>query len=110
MTHTSRIRRTAAVAATGGILALSMATPASARPDPGNGSQSEWSCHSLCYQGGTEGSSGGSGVSPATQVLTNDNGIELLQLGAGVLGGIALAGAGVAIASRRGRAHAAHPA
>lgn len=106
MSHTSRLRRTAAVAATGGILALSMAAPASARPDPGNGSQSEWSCHSLCYEGGSDGSSV---VGPAS-VTVDDNAIELLQLGAGVLGGIALAGVGVAIASRRSHAHAAHPA
>jgi hypothetical protein len=107
MHHVSSIRRTAAVAGTAGIIALTMAAPASARPDPGNGSQSEWSCHSLCYEGGTEGSSGGLGPNVIT---TDDNAIELLQLGAGVLGGIALAGAGVAVASRRSRAHAAHPA
>lgn len=108
MSHISSIRRTAAVAGTAGIIALSMAAPASARPDPGNGSQSEWSCRSLCYEGGTEGTSG-SGLVPNV-ITTDDNAIELLQLGAGVLGGIALAGVGIAVASRRSHAHAAHPA
>lgn len=106
MSHASRVRRTAAVAATGGIIALSMAAPASARPDPGNGSQSEWSCHSLCYEGGTEGSSG----IGTTTITVDDNAVEVLQLAAGVLGGVALAGVGIAVASRRNHAHAAHPA
>lgn len=81
-----------------------MAAPASARPDPGNGSQSEWSCQTNCYTG-PNSTGGGPDVSGS---LTNPNGIEFLQLGAGVLAGVALAGAGVALVSRRHH-HAPHP-
>lgn len=106
MSHRTSIRRTAAIVGTSGIIALSMAAPASARQDPGTGNQQEWSCRSLCYEGGTPGSN-------VTSSLTADDGtIEVVQLGAGVLAGVALAGAGLAVATRRrhAHAHAAHPA
>jgi hypothetical protein len=37
-------------------------------------------------------------------------GVEYLQIGGGVLAGLALAGAGMTVASRRSRAHVPHPA
>ena len=103
MSHTTPIRRSLTVAGATGILAFSVAGPASARPDPGNGSQSEWSCQSSCYEGGTT-------PSGVTTVTIDDNALEMLQLGGGVLAGLALAGAGAAVISRRSHAHAAHPA
>ena len=103
MSHTTPIRRALTVAGATGILAFSVAGPASARPDPGNGSQSEWSCQSSCYEGGTT-------PSGVTTVTIDDNALEMLQLGGGVLAGLALAGAGAAVISRRSHSHAAHPA
>lgn len=104
MSHTTSIRRALTVAGATGILAFSVAGPASARPDPGNGSQSEWSCQTDCYVGGT------SPVLTTSLPPIDDNALEVFQLGGGLLAGMALAGAGVALASRRGRRHAAHPA
>ena len=103
MSHTTSIRRALTVAGATGILAFLVAGPASARPDPGNGSQSEWSCQTDCYEGGAMRGT-------VNTVTIDDNALELLQLGGGVLAGIALAGAGVALASRRSHTHAAHPA
>ena len=65
MSHTTSIRRALTVAGAAGILAFSVAGPASARPDPGNGSQQEWSCHTNCYEGGTVSG-------PATTVALDD--------------------------------------
>ena len=78
MSHTTSIRRALTVAGATGILALSVAGPASARPDPGNGSQSEWSCQTGCYEGGTTRGT-------VNTVTIDDNALELLQLGGGVL-------------------------
>ncbi len=103
MSHTTSIRRALTVAGATGILAFSVAGPASARPDPGNGSQQEWSCLSDCYEGGTT-------TGPTSTITLDDNALELFQLGGGVLAGLALAGAGLAVASRRSHRHAAHPA
>ncbi|KGN36535.1 hypothetical protein [Knoellia subterranea] len=85
MSHTTSIRRFAATAGAAGILALSMAAPASARPDPGNGSQSEWSCQVNCYAGPD-----GPGMTTSLPPV-DDSAIEFLQLGAGVLAGVAIA-------------------
>ena len=104
MSHTTSIRRALTVAGATGILAFSVAGPASARPDPGNGAQSEWSCQKDCYPGGSTPS----GISAPGPL--DDNALEVFQLGAGVLAGLALAGAGAAVISRRNHAHAAHPA
>ena len=83
-----------------------MAGPASARQDPGTGGAHEWTQWSTPYEGGTP-AGGGSSV---TFRPIDDNAIEVLQLGAGILAGVALAGAGMAMASRRTHGHAAHPA
>lgn len=106
MSHRTSIRRAAAIVGTTGVIALSMAAPASARQDPGAGNQQEWSCRSLCYEGGTTGTDLRSAITP------DESTIEVVQLGAGVLAGVALAGAGLAVATRRrhSHAHAAHPA
>jgi hypothetical protein len=110
--HTAFRRSAAAVGATG-LIALFLTGPAAARPDEGAGtvpgpavsrshSQEAYECHYLgkCASPGSQG---------RTQVLrVDDNAVEVLQLGGGLLAGIALAGAGMAAASRRG--HAPHPA
>ena len=101
MSATSTFRRSAAAVGAAGILALSLAGPASARPDPSTGELPR--CSVGCFEGGT--TSGG-----LATITVDDNAFEVLQLGAGVLAGIALAGAGMAVASRRSHAHAAHPA
>lgn len=106
MSHTTSIRRAASVAGATGLIALSLAGPASAKPDPGTGNLPKADCmSSSCYEGTPAGDS--------PRIVTvfrniDDNGVEVLQLGAGVLAGVALAGAGMALASRR--AHVAHPA
>jgi hypothetical protein len=103
MSNTTSIRRAASIVGATGLIALSMAGPASARQDPSNGEVHR--CTSGCYESGT------SGDSPRTITISvDDNAFEVLQLGAGLLAGVALAGAGMAVASRRGHAHAAHPA
>lgn len=103
---TTSIRRAASIAGATGLVALSMAGPANARPDPGTGSPREQHCTTSCYEGGTIGGSSG-----ADTVLTVDNdGVQVFQIGAGLLAGAALAGAGMAAISRRSHAHAAHPA
>jgi hypothetical protein len=101
MSHTTTIRRAASVVGATGLLALSMAGPASAGPDAGPGEIPR--CSSDCYEGGVP-----AGTLPGIAVDTS--GFEVLQLGAGILAGVALAGAGMAVASRRSHAHAAHPA
>jgi hypothetical protein len=106
MSHTTSIRRAASIAGATGLIALSLAGPASAKPDPGTGSWAEQHCSANCYEG--PASSGGSGS--VVFRPTDDNAIEVLQLGAGILAGVALAGAGMSLASRRSHGHVAHPA
>lgn len=107
MSHTTTIRRSAALFAATGLIALSMAGPASAREVPGNGDWADQHCSVSCYEGSNTTGAG----TPVTEVFrVDDNAIELLQLGAGLLAGVALAGAGMAVASRRSHGHTAHPA
>jgi hypothetical protein len=102
MNSNSTFRRSSAAVGAAGILALTLAGPASARVDPGAGELPR--CTSACFEGGTT-------ETPITQVLrVDDNAVDFLQLGGGVLAGIALAGAGMAVASRRNHAHIAHTA
>lgn len=107
MSYTTSIRRTASVLGATGLLALSMAGTAGARPDPGSGSPGEQHCTTSCFEGG-----GGAATDTGTLLRVSENGVQLLQLGGGLLAGVALAGAGMAVASRRshGHGHAAHPA
>ena len=99
MSHTTSLRRSAAALGATGLIALTIAGPASARQVPGNGDWADQHCSVSCYEGGTSGS---------TRTLSNpidDNGVEVLQLGAGLLAGLALAGAGAAAFSRRSHSH-----
>ena len=105
MSHHTSIRRAASILGAAGLIALSMAGPASARPDPGTGGAHEWTQWSSDFEGGSAG-----GTTPTIPNPVDGNGVEVLQLGAGVLAGIALAGAGMAAVSRRSHGHAPHPA
>jgi hypothetical protein len=104
MSHTTSIRRSASVLGATGLIALSLAGPASARQVPGNGDWAEQHCSANCYEGPTQAGS------PTRVIKIDDNAVEVLQLGAGVLAGLALAGAGAAAFSRRSHDHMAHPA
>jgi hypothetical protein len=101
MSHTTSIRRSAGLLGASGLIALSMAAPASAREVPGNGDWADQHCSTNCYEGGTTGVGRGT-----PSISIDDNGVEVLQLGAGLLAGLALAGAGAAAFSRRGHSHA----
>ena len=101
MSHTTSTRRSAAILGATGLIALSIAAPASARQVPGNGDWADQHCSVNCY----EGPSGSGGVTTPT-IAIDDNGVEVLQLGAGLLAGLALAGAGAAAFSRRTHGHA----
>jgi hypothetical protein len=84
-THSTRTRRPLAALAAGGVLTLATALPATAvvLPDPiGNGS---------------------SVVEPPGPF--DDNALEFVQIGLGALGGIGLAGAGVAVMRARRHHH-----
>ena len=102
MSYITSLRRSAAVFGATGLIALSIAGPASARQVPGNGDWADQHCSVNCYEGP-------SGRTTPT-ITIDDNGVEVLQLGAGLLAGIALAGAGAAAFSRRNHGHLAHPA
>ena len=119
MSHTLQ-RRGAQALGAAAIFVLAFSGPATARPDEvggtqpgsnagGQASQTQNECH---YLGKCSGSGKGStGSTPRSQVVrVDDNAVEYLQLGAGVLAGIGLAGAGLAAASRRSHGHLAHPA
>ena len=104
MSHITSIRRAATTIGATGLIAIALAGPASARPDPGTGSAAEQHCSVSCYPGPDN-------AAPAAATpAADDNGIEVFQLGAGLLAGLALAGAGIAVASRRSQGHVAHPA
>ena len=102
MSNTTNIRRAATVAGATAFFALSMAAPASARVDPGTGSSEEQHCSVSCYSGP------GVTAPESTTPRVDENGIEVLQLGAGILAGMALAGAGMTLASRRSHGHVEH--
>ena len=104
MSHTTSIRRSASLLGATGLIALSMAGPASAREVPGNGDWADQHCSVSCYVGGTTADPN-SGSTPR-----GDGTLEIAQLGAGLLAGLALAGAGAAALSRRSHGHVAHPA
>lgn len=93
MAHSHSLRRAAAALGATGLAALLLAAPASARQDPGTG---------------------GPDPAPPTRVITVpgrlvDDGIELVQVGLGAVGGAALlaAGAGAVATSRRRHPHPA---
>ena len=94
MTRFTAFRRAAAVAGATGLIAISLAGPAAARDDHGTGTVQR--CTSDCYDFGS------TPIATTQDLPLDDNAVEYLQLGAGLLAGVALAGAGMALASRRG--------
>jgi F0F1-type ATP synthase membrane subunit c/vacuolar-type H+-ATPase subunit K len=89
--HTTLRRSLCALGATAA-LGLALASPALAEVEPGPGGRSQTTTVTKPYE-----------------VPVDDNALEPAQLGAGILAGLALAGAGMAVASRRRHA-ALHPA
>lgn len=104
MSHITSIRRTATVIGATGLIAIALAGPARAQPDAGTGGTAEQHCSVSCYPGPDNA------APVAATPASDNNGIEVFQLGAGLLAGLALAGAGIAVASRRNQGHVAHPA
>jgi hypothetical protein len=100
---TRTTRRWAGALGTTGLLALALAAPAAARPDPGTGGLHERLNSTQLHQNDT-------GPVPGGQVpgTTSADGTAYLELGAGVLAGLALAGAGAVVVSRRRHSHG-HP-
>ena len=99
MSRNTAFRRGAAAIGASGLIALSLAGPAAARPDPGTGELHEQSSVGVVDQ---------PTLTPVTQVIRiDDDALELLQLGAGAAAGLALGGAGMLLVSRRahGRFH-----
>lgn len=102
MSRNTAFRRGAAVIGASGLIALSLAGPAAARPDPGTGELHERSSATVVDV---------PTVTRVTQVLRiDDNAVEYLQLGAGVAAGLALGGAGMLLVSRRTQGRAPSPA
>lgn len=104
MSHSTSIRRSASALGATGLIALSLAGTASARQVPGNGGSDEQHCSVSCYQGGSPAA-----TTPRTDAPTSGS-MDYLQLGAGLLAGLALAGGGAVALSRRGHGRMAHPA
>lgn len=102
MSRLTAFRRGAAAAGATGLIALSLAGPTWARPDPGTGELPH--CTSGCFEGGKTPTNG-----PTPPFTADNKGVGYLQLGAGVLAGLAL-GAGVGVISRNSHAHASHAA
>lgn len=107
MSHEVSIRRAAAAVGTAGLLALSLTGPASARPDPGGGTpQQQTQESSRCHYLGECAGTGSTDPSPTARIIAiDDNALELLQVGAGLMTGLALGGAGVVLVRRRSQAH-----
>jgi hypothetical protein len=108
----SILGRGVAVLGLGLVLGATVALPADARQDPGPKPTVTLPYSQDVYERhyGTQVAPGTPPDRPITRVLrVDDNALEYLQLGAGVLAGIALAGAGAAVVSMRTHAQA-HPA
>jgi hypothetical protein len=88
------LRRGASALGVAGLLALALAAPASARQDKGNGSLHD------------DITTGPPSSVPTKIVFKDDGALEYLQVGAGALAGMTLAG-GAAVAV--GRRHRTHP-
>ncbi|MGA8978359.1 MAG: hypothetical protein WB473_04495, partial [Pedococcus sp.] len=117
MKHTSITAKAPLTFAGTVLLGVALAAPAAARPDPGSGdvgtpaselpySQEAYENHYLSPLPEPVPSVTGS----ASYRFVDENGVQVLQLGAGIVAGVALAGAGMAVASRRSHGHRAHPA
>ncbi|WP_345201116.1 hypothetical protein [Fodinibacter luteus] len=85
---TSRALRTSGVLAATALAGLLLAAPAQAIPDPGTGGRD--------FPPGTFGP-----APKGTTIVVDDDAVEYLQIGAGLIAGVALAGAGAAMVSRR---------
>ena len=109
MTSTT-LRRSLATLGVGLALGVSAAAPVSARQEPGPRpslpyGQEVYENHYLPSPPSEPQ------VQPVARFVQIDDGaVEYVQVGAGALAGVALFGAGLAVASRRSHAHAAHPA
>ena len=101
MSSSARVRRIAATAGASGLIALSLAGPAAARPDPGTGGTHEGSSTTVVEPSPNR--------SVAQVLRIDDDALEVLQLGAGVAAGLVLGGAGALLVSRRGHG-SVHPA
>jgi hypothetical protein len=112
MTHIDG-RRVAAGLGLALVLGATVAAPASAKQDPGPRPTVTLPYSQDVYENhyGTQVAPPVPPAQPRIQLRRiDDNAVEYVQLGGGVLAGIALAGAGMAMASRRSHAHPAHPA
>jgi hypothetical protein len=94
MSRTSTARRGAAALGASGLIALSVAGPAVARQDPSTGGLHEPSVTIPLP----------AVLTPPPVIRIDDNAIEYIQVGAGLLAGMALTGAGAALVSRRNHA------
>lgn len=106
---TTTTRRGLAALALGLALSATATTTASARQDPGPAPSLPYSQHAYenHYLSPTPT---GEAVAPVPRVVRlDDDAIEYVQLGGGLLAGLAIAGAGMALVSRRAHGHA-HPA
>jgi hypothetical protein len=114
MSHTTSRRRSAAALGATALLATVLAAPAMASQDPGTGgsgttSQAPNGIDRNRQLGGFTYSTEVSTLpqqpaaqEPSTRIVFRDNdAVEYLQVGAGVLAGIVLAGAAAAVISRR---------
>jgi len=107
MFHTTTAHRTASALAAASLLALLLAAPAAARPDPGYGFgpvTTTASPASVDHEGlrpAQRTDPGPVPQNPTSIVRVDDDAVEILQIGAGILAGIALAGAGASLVARR---------
>ena len=88
MSHIASVRRTGSALGACALTALVLAAPAAAQPDPGTGGRDFAPASSVT-------------VPQGPTIVVDDDAVELLQVGAGILAGLALAGAGAALVSRR---------
>lgn len=109
-------RRGAQALGAAAIFVLAFSGPATARPDEAGGTQQASSSTGQTWQEKYEchylGKCPNAPSTTPRPPESSGNGydVEYLQLGAGVLAGIGLAGAGMAATSRRRHGHAALPA
>jgi len=118
MSHTTSLRRTASAVGATALLGVLLAAPATAGQDPGTGGPTVGSSTSSQVPTGVDRNrqlggftySGEVSTLPQTAtkpqavpivVFRDNDAIEYLQVGAGVLAGIVIAGAGAVIVSRR---------
>ena len=109
MAH-STLRRGAFALGASALIGLALAAPATARPVPGPSASIGVVTHGPAYnspdwQRGHASNAGPALPVPRVSTLVDDNAVEYLQVGAGALAGMALAGATAVVVGRRHRAH-----